>query len=282
MEFDDFFKRKIIPFERENGLLYVPIGLRNFFPKENSELVVYFEKEEIKIKYNATRNWLYGLSDLYDTLDLLVYDMVWLAIIDDKINLGRCDEEGNINIFRYENQVDIVDETNEDPDLTEDNNDSCFDKISNYVKGNIAEDRVKEYILLRGQGLLSVFKPVIDDNGIDLIVMHKGVFHPVYLQIKSRSINREGNETYLTISANTFHAHESLYIIGLIFNKKTLDIEDKLLVIPSWEVNNKAPQPINAKYKLNISFEDNKDNYWSQYLVHKSKLAENLLKLISE
>ena len=52
------------------------------------------------------------------------------------------------------------------------------------MKGNIGEDEAKEIILKYSQGLLNVYKPVIDDRGIDLIVLKEKLYTPVYLQVK--------------------------------------------------------------------------------------------------
>ncbi len=66
--------------------------------------------------------------------------------------------------------------------------------ISTMMKGNIAEARVAELITLYGERALSGYRPIADDEGIDLIVKEKGSLKTMYLQIKSRfGNNLDGN-----------------------------------------------------------------------------------------
>ena len=48
--------------------------------------------------------------------------------------------------------------------------------ISTKQKGDIAEARIAELVTLYGETTLSCYKPISDDEGIDLIVKEKGSF----------------------------------------------------------------------------------------------------------
>ena len=80
-------------------------------------------------------------------------------------------------------------------------------------KGNIVEDRIKELIILYGQGLLNVYKPVVDNRGIDLIVIREGVFMPIFLQVKSRFNAAEKETLLIDVNDKTFNPHHSFYIV---------------------------------------------------------------------
>ncbi|MEK6647515.1 MAG: HTH domain-containing protein [Candidatus Firestonebacteria bacterium] len=58
--------------------------------------------------------------------------------------------------------------------------------ISSMQKGDIAEARIAELVTLYGDTSLSCYKPISDDEGIDLIVKEKGSLKTMYIQIKSR------------------------------------------------------------------------------------------------
>ncbi|MGC8776260.1 MAG: HTH domain-containing protein, partial [Minisyncoccia bacterium] len=58
--------------------------------------------------------------------------------------------------------------------------------VSTKQKGDIAEARIAELITLYGDTTLSCYKPLSDDEGIDLIVKEKGSLKTMYIQIKSR------------------------------------------------------------------------------------------------
>lgn len=166
----------------------------------------------------------------------------------------------------------------------EENANDTFDisGLSSRAKGNIAEDRVKEYILLYSQGLLNVYKPVIDEDGVDLIALQSGIFHPVYLQVKSRYTVGEDGQLILSIKETTFKPHHSFYLVGVSFNKQTLEIEDKILFIPSEVIAEKAIHLSNGYLRLVASLKEGSQNQWCQYIVSKSQLAEKILGSISE
>ena len=58
--------------------------------------------------------------------------------------------------------------------------------FSTKQKGDIAEARIAELVTRYGDTTLSCYKPISDDEGIDLIVKEKGSLKTMYVQIKSR------------------------------------------------------------------------------------------------
>ena len=62
-------------------------------------------------------------------------------------------------------------------------------------KGNIVEARVSELVLLYGANL-SCYRPLTDDEGIDLIVKEKGSLKSIYIQIKSNFSDDFGNRLW--------------------------------------------------------------------------------------
>ena len=63
---------------------------------------------------------------------------------------------------------------------------AIISRVSSKQKGDIAEARVAELITLYGDTEVSCFKPISDDEGIDLIVKPKGHLKALYIQVKSR------------------------------------------------------------------------------------------------
>ena len=58
--------------------------------------------------------------------------------------------------------------------------------LSASQKGQIVEQLVAATCLLQSKGLLRVARPLVDDEGVDLIVTHKVSDKGVLLQVKSR------------------------------------------------------------------------------------------------
>ncbi|AZB34256.1 hypothetical protein [Chryseobacterium bernardetii] len=126
-----------------------------------------------------------------------------------------------------------------------------------------------------GQGVLNVYKPVIDNEGIDLVVLKNGQFHPIFLQIKSRYNAYHSKKLTLTISKN-FKAHHSYYMLGVSFNPETLTIDEKMLMVTSKDVQKKATKLSDGKYRITASLKNNSKDQWQEYMVNKEELISIL------
>lgn len=256
------YKRRIIEIEKRLGFLYVPTKLRHYLPVHDGQVLVKFEGNEWLLRYNSTYNRIFGLKDFYKNADIDNGDFLLLRINNTALEISR--------YIDRETQEEQASDT--------------FDisGLDSKAKGNIAEDRVKEYILLYGQGLLNVYKPVIDKDGVDLIVLQFGIFHPVHIQVKSRYNVANNGQIILTISGSTFKPHYSFYIVGVSFNKKSLEIENKILFIPSEVVYEKAIRLSDGNLRIVASLQDGSQNQWCPYIITKAQLAEKIIEAISD
>lgn len=278
----DFAHRRVTPNERGEGFLCIPTELKHFFEEMEGEVPLFFERNRLTLEYSPEYNCLCNLSSLYDEYDIKVNELLWLCFFEDNLNIGRCFKDGKVDKYRLpygDESVEVEDELlmiqEEMTAITHHRS----AKLSNHIKGNIAEDRIKEYILFHSENRLTVFKPILDDNGIDLIVMQKGNFNPIYLQIKSRYTDPGEDGTFLQISAKTFHAHPSFFIVGVNFDHDSLEIIDDILLIPSSIADEHARDDDNNSNKriLDVSFKKENSNSWHPYLTPKNELAIALL-----
>ena len=232
-------KRLILPYEREPGKLYIPDELRPLSVKNGKVLVRYGDIEEFA-DCDASDKYISGLSDFYSRAGLDVGKILEL------------DVEGDVLLLSDPFDMSV---------------------LSNITKGNIIEDRIKEYIFLYGRGELSVFKPVIDDNGIDLIAMRRGVYHPIYLQVKSRFNVGKSGEMVLFFSQNTFKIHDDFFIVGVSFNNETIEVDDKILFVPSRIVEEYGILLDNGQIQITVPYIEECESIWSPYFIKKSQLA---------
>jgi hypothetical protein len=261
------YKRQIIEVEKRLGFMYVPARGQEYMPKENTKFNVLL-KGEAKPKllsYNSDHKRLFGLTAWYKA---------------NKIDAGSVlDIELNIQLMKVNVASSDVPIVIDDEDEIEYSG-VDISGLSSTAKGNIIEDRIKELIILYGQGILNVYKPVIDNGGIDLIVLKNGVFQPIYIQVKSRFNVNEKEQMVLTVSGNTFKPHHSFYVLGVSFNPQSLEVDDKLLFMPSHDVDELGIR-IKHKNKENIrvvaSYKDQSKSQWSRYLIRKSELVAKLL-----
>ena len=148
--------------------------------------------------------------------------------------------------------------------------------ISSKRKGDIAEGRIAELISLYGSVTLGCYKPISDDEGIDLIVKEKGSLKTMYIQIKSRF----GNNPDEIFSANikSIADNFSMAAIFCYFDTDEGDLWDYLWFVP-------APNFVKMANKLNggkmLGFvagrKRNEANKWDNYLIDKRDLANQII-----
>jgi hypothetical protein len=261
------YQRRIIEVEKKLGFLYVPAAGEESMPKQNGNIRVKLDGENRvrELHYNADHKRIFGLTDWYNKMDIRTGSVLNVIVKEKVMSITMNSPSGR---------------------PAEEKESKPFINISNLpsaAKGNIAEDRVKELIVLHGQGLLNVYKPVVDSGGIDLIVLKSGIFLPIYLQVKSRFNVHESKQMTLTISGATFKPHHSFYVIGVSFNPHTLTIDDRILFIPSAEVEKLGNR---LKHKNNIrvmaSYNEKTKSQWGKYFIRSSDLADKLIEKFEE
>lgn len=260
------YQRKLIGVEIKLGFLYVPAKAREVLPNENAEVNVRFpETKKANIhSYNADYNRIFGLTDFYRTNHLEVGSLLSVEVSPEeiKIELSETEKIEDIEENEEENFIDVS-------------------GLSSQSKGNIGEDRIKEIILLYSQGLLNVYKPVIDDRGIDLIVLKEKLYNPIYIQVKSRFNVHKRNRLVLTINGSTFKPHHSYYIVGLNFNQQKMEMSEHILLIPSEEIANLGTRLSNGNWRITVSMTGGKTSgKFKNYFVTKEEFVNILLERI--
>lgn len=262
------YQRQIIAVEKKLGFLYVPAIGQEFMPKQTGKLNVLLagEAKPKLLNYNADHQRIFGLTKWYN---------------DNNLEKGSL---LNIELTHELMQVSVANATTKTKSKEEEKEKLIdLSGLTSTSKGNIVEDRIKELIVLYGQGLLNVFKPVVDNRGIDLIVMREGIFNPIFIQVKSRFNAAEKENLLIDVSDKTFNPHHSFYIVGASFNPSSLELDDKLLFIPSKDFDEKATviKEYNKK-RVSVSLKANSKSQWTEYLITKSELVDALLEKFEE
>ena len=150
--------------------------------------------------------------------------------------------------------------------------------VSTKQKGDIAEARISELIMLYGDTTLSCYKPISDDEGIDLIVKEKKSLKTMYIQIKSRFGDNPDKIFTATAKAGTISDNYSMAVIFCFFDTEEGDIWDYLWFVP-------APDFIKLANKLDggksLGFvagrKKKESNKWDNYLINKRSLANQII-----
>lgn len=155
--------------------------------------------------------------------------------------------------------------------------------LSSKQKGNIAENRVIELLTYSTDGRATCYRPVADDDGIDIIVNLKSNLSPIFVQVKSRfKLNK--NKRYIqNVGANTFSENDRFYLVFLLINGSTLEI-DCLWLIPSKEFKKKAYlKKEGDTYKSFYRFSANPSSVadqWCEYRTKKEDIGEKFLEIL--
>jgi hypothetical protein len=150
--------------------------------------------------------------------------------------------------------------------------------VSTRQKGDVAEARIAELIVLYGDTTLSCYKPISDDEGIDLIVKKKGSLKTMYVQIKSRFGNNPNKIFTATIKASTVVDNYSTTVVFCFFDTEGGDLWNYLWLVP-------APDFLKLSNKLDggkrLGFvagrKKNNSNKWDNYLIDKRDLANQII-----
>ncbi|MFW9875278.1 MAG: HTH domain-containing protein [Candidatus Thorarchaeota archaeon] len=150
--------------------------------------------------------------------------------------------------------------------------------ISTKQKGDIAEARIAELITLYGDTTLSCYKPLSDDEGIDLIVKEKRSLKTMYLQIKSRFGDNPDAIFTATTKTISIGDNYSIALIFCFFDTGEGDLWDYLWFVP-------APDFIKMANKLDkgrmlgfVAGRKRRDtNKWDQYLIDRRELANMII-----
>lgn len=253
------FLRELTNVEIKLGFLHIPSKAIEFFPNQNGKIKIKINNQNKELSYNSNHRRIFGLTSWYKEIKA-----------NPKYKLEIINSEKGLELKTFEETSKI--ETSEIY--------LNLSNLSTQAKGDIVEDRIKEFLLLQGQGLLSIYKPVSDTEGIDLIVVRNGRFHPIFLQVKGRYNLHNDRSFIMDIKSKTFNPHANYFVVGAYFNPKTLEINQKLILIPSEELVKKAitiKSKIGESYRVVTSLNSANDSKWSKYIIDKGDLASILL-----
>ncbi len=151
--------------------------------------------------------------------------------------------------------------------------------VSSRQKGDIAESRIAELITLYGDTTLSCYKPISDDEGIDIIVKEKGSLKVMFLQVKSRYAEDPHSSFVAQVKQGSVCDHYSMGIIFCLFDTTKGDLYDYLWFVPAPEFIQKAKLYKNKGLLRFVAGTGKKEtNKWDGFLIEKRALANIILK----
>jgi len=143
-------------------------------------------------------------------------------------------------------------------------------------KGNIVEARVSELVLLYGTNL-SCYRPVSDDEGIDLIVKEKGTLKSVYIQIKSNFSDDFSRPFVTTVKQRSTVDSYSMAFVFCLFDTSKGDVHDYVWFVPAPDFIRMAHKDKNDLLGFVSGKQKKESNKWDAFMIDKRDLATRVI-----
>ncbi len=154
--------------------------------------------------------------------------------------------------------------------------------VSTKQKGDIAESRIAELLVLYGSESLSCYKPVSDDDGIDIIAKKKKGTNHLFLQVKSRYGQGFPVSFTATVKTSTLIDHDNMAVIFCFFDTEQGDLSEHLWMVPAHDFIVNANKLMGGTQLGFVAGMYKKDgNKWDDYHFEKKDLAEKVISYIS-
>lgn len=155
---------------------------------------------------------------------------------------------------------------------------SISKNVSSRQKGDIAEARIAELVTFYGDTSLSCYKPLSDDEGIDLIVKKKESLKTMYIQIKSRFGDNPDSIFTATVKATSVVDRYSMALVFCFFDTEQGDLWDYVWFVPAPDFLKMSNKLLGGKMLGFVAGRKKKEsNKWDEYLIDKRDLANEIL-----
>ncbi len=151
--------------------------------------------------------------------------------------------------------------------------------VSPGQKGNIGEARIAELITLYGPSL-SCYKPLTDDEGVDVIVRLRDNFKTFHLQVKTRFGTVANTSLTTYVKQKNVKNNKAMGLVFAFFDTEDGDIWNFLWFVPAREFiklalvsKNKKHGPI---YRFVAGRSRRKSNKWDGFLIDKRDLGNKV------
>jgi hypothetical protein len=161
---------------------------------------------------------------------------------------------------------------------------SIANNLTTKQKGDITEARVAELITLYGEEGLSCYKPISDDEGIDLIVKRRGKLEVVYIQVKSTYGDSRGRGFVSTVKEKTLKDKARMLIVFVMFDLSVGDLYDQVFCIPAPEflklTINDDKKPGMRVFTVGLNHPE-KSKY-AEFMIEKRELANRVVEIMDK
>jgi len=148
--------------------------------------------------------------------------------------------------------------------------------ISSSQKGRVIEQLVGATLILQSNGALRVSLPLVDDEGVDLVVSNRSNDKTLLLQIKGRfSLNKGSYRTYVRRSTCTSKSNK--FLLFVYYDKEKTALFEKCWLVPASKFCKLlSNQSSTQRYTFQSTFESN--DMWKHFRYQLKDTAATILK----
>ncbi len=153
--------------------------------------------------------------------------------------------------------------------------------LSASQKGKIVEQLIGATCVLQSDGRLRISIPLVDDEGVDLIVSDKNTDKVLLLQIKSRFTLHNGN--YRTdVRRVALHASKNRYLLFVYYDRENANLGKTMWLVPSLKFEEllSGQRADRDTYVFQSRFTSSND-MWAPYKIAAEDLAGALVKYLT-
>lgn len=155
--------------------------------------------------------------------------------------------------------------------------------VSSRQKGDIGEARIAELVTLYGPNL-SCYKPLTDDEGVDILVKPRNSFKNFHLQVKTRYGTTSNTSLIAHIKVKSVQADKAMGLVFAFFDIEDGDMWDFLWFVPAKDFVKLAKISRNPRlgpiYKFIAGRSGKETNKWNKFLIDKRDLGNKIFEEI--
>lgn len=157
------------------------------------------------------------------------------------------------------------------------------DSLNTKQKGDIAEARVAELLTLYGDEGLSCYRPISDDEGIDIIAKRRGKLEVAYIQVKS-SYGYKDRGFVSSVREKQIVNKERMILVFVYFDLSEGDLFDQIFCIPAPDflrlTANEDKKPGERVFTVGLRSPD-KSKY-AEFMIEKRELANRIIEIMDK
>lgn len=157
------------------------------------------------------------------------------------------------------------------------------DSLNTKQKGDISEARVAELLTLYGDEGLSCYRPISDDEGVDIIAKRREKLEVAYIQVKS-SYGYKDRGFVSTVREKQIINKVRMILVFVYFDLSNGDLFDQLFCIPAPDflklTANEEKKPGERVFTVGLRHPD-KSKY-AEFMIEKRELANRIIEIMDK